>query len=183
MAPSFTMTDTTTGVVWDVWNDNYSLTTTSSQVSTTFIWTQWANSTGTYAGDYIPPAALTEEQKAERERQRVAAAEQSRIREEQRKLKSANARKLLLEALHDSQRQELERDGYFHVETRDGTRRYRLAPSRPPIRVHGEDGRRWSYCIHPEYGYPAEDVVLAQKLLLESDEAAFLSIANASAMA
>jgi hypothetical protein len=173
--------DNTTGVVWDNWND-WSATGSSSQI----VWTLWStDGTGTYVVDdfqYAPPPPLTEEQLAERERRRLAQVEEARAREEQRKLVRENARRLLVEALHESQREELERDGYFHVETKDGTRRYRLSPGSAPLRVHGEDGRRWSYCIHLDYGYPNDDVVLAQKLLLETDEEAFLEIANASAM-
>jgi hypothetical protein len=175
--------DNTTGIVWENWND-WTVSTGSSV--TTNVWTLWAaDGTGTYVVDhvdYTPPPPPTAEQLAERERRRAAQAEAARIASEQRKLMRENARRLLVEALHESQREELERDGYFHVETRDGTRRYRLSPSSAPMRIHGEDGRRWSYCIHPAFGYPPEDVVLAQKLLLEADEDAFLEIANASAM-
>lgn len=42
-----------------------------------------------------------------------------------------------------------------------------------PLHHHA---RRW--CIHTPYGYPVEDMILAQKLAIENDEKAFLSRAN-----
>lgn len=90
------------------------------------------------------------------------------------------ARELLVSTLDRKQYREFEREGYFHVHTKDGVRAYRIRPGSPPLRVKGEDGLRWQYCIHPEFGYPSADVALAHKLLLESDEEEFLRIANAS---
>lgn len=173
---------TTVNLVWDAWCGT---STTITQSLTQDVWGYWtANDWATIGGgSYTVPLTevvpLTEEQQAEvDERRRVAA-----IAAEERRLAVAaakeKARILLLECLEDDQKEELEKDGYFHVETRNGTRRYRLRPGGQPVRVHGEDGRHWAYCIHPDFGYPEGDVVLAQKLLLESDEEEFLRIANA----
>lgn len=87
---------------------------------------------------------------------------------------------LLRENLTRRQRRELDRRGYFHVHTRHGERVYRL--SRGGVhRIRGEDGQRYSFCIHPADGlWPAGDTTLAIKLLLEADEEQFLAIANAS---
>lgn len=167
---------TPTNVIWGYWVDNTSSTTLYSYDS----WTQWVQEgTVTYGSSYTP-TPLTEEQI---EANRVAAEArkvEAAIRVKQVEEAKVRARKLLLDLLEEEQKEELLRDGWFHVETRDGTRRYRLSPNSSPRRVHGEDGAQWSYCIHPDYGYPQDDIVLAQKLLLESDEEMFLKIANAT---
>jgi hypothetical protein len=160
-------TSATTNLVWDAW------TTGATSTGSMTVWQTWCdNTTGSYP--YAPP--LTEEQIA-------ANAETARVRQQEQEKAKRRARELLVSCLEDDQKEELERDGFFHVETRDGTRRYKLRPGSAPIRVKGEDGRKWSYCIHPDYGFPPEDVVLAQKLLIESDEDEFLRIANASSVA
>ncbi len=49
------------------------------------------------------------------------------------------------------------------------------------VRLLDDKGQeRVSYCIHPVEDVPAADKALAQKLLLETDEAAFLATANAT---
>lgn len=171
-----TSTNVTSNVVWQTWAGTTASTTNITQQ----VWDWWATSTGSgqYTIPYQMPALTEEELAAAAERNRLAAiaAEERRA---QRVVADKKARLLLLDCLEDEQKQELEKDGYFHVETRDGTRRYRLRPGGQPVRVHGEDGRHWAYCIHPDHGFPTDDVVLAQKLLLESDEEEFLRIANA----
>lgn len=158
----------TTDVIWSTWTD-------STSVSATITWDAW-NTTYTNGNTSYTLPAVSDEQ---RERMAVEAAERRREADDAKE----RARALLVECLTASQRREFNKDGWFHVETANGRRRYRLAPGSAPLRVHGEDGSRWSYCIHPDYGYPAEDTVLAQKLLLETDEDAFLRIANASRVA
>lgn len=178
MAPvyEYGITCSNSTTVWQNWAVNDTATAATTNL-TTLVWDAW-NTTVTTAGTYTPPP-LTEEQV---EANRLAAEQRKREAEKRGKEiaeAAARARALLLGVLAEPQREELERDGFFHVETRDGSRRYRLSPTGQPRRVQGEDGRQWSYCIHPDYGYPADDVVLAQKLLLEADEEAFLRIANA----
>jgi hypothetical protein len=162
-------------IVWQTW----ATTATDSTTITNVVWDAWSGMSVYNTGYYTQAAPLTEEQ-IEANRVRAEAAQAAAA--ERRVLEAAakeRARKLLLEALADDQQAELLKDGFFHVETRDGTRRYRLSPTGQPKRVRGEDGLAWAYCIHPEYGYPQDDVVLAQKLMLEADEEAFLRIANA----
>lgn len=165
---------TSTSIVWETW------ATTATTLTTPTVWDYWTLSgTGSGSYSYAAPPPLTEEQiEAQRVRAEAAQAAAEARRVEQAAAKE-RARKLLLEALAEEQQQELLANGYFHVETRNGTRRYRLSPTGQPKRVHGEDGLAWAYCIHPDYGYPQDDIVLAQKLLLESDEDEFLRIANA----
>lgn len=96
---------------------------------------------------------------------------------------SVKARELLLSLLTEHQRDEFTENGYFHVHTKDGERVYRLKPSASPVRVKGEDGSQYSYCIHPPAKYPPEDVTAAHLLMLETEEDEFLSTANATRLA
>jgi hypothetical protein len=95
------------------------------------------------------------------------------------------ARELLLEHLSDEQRDAFERDGHFdvHVHTADGVHRYRVKHYYGVSRVD-ESGRVLRrYCIHPPSDYPEEDCALSQKILLETDEAEFLRVANEEVVA
>lgn len=171
MPPDYTGLSATT--IWIQWTDGTTGTTVSNMTSQTWgYWTAAAtNTTGVYVQQ--PPPPLTEEQRVERAR---VAAEANRKREEVR----ARARELLMAVLDRKQQRDLEARGYFHVQTRNGERVYRFRPGSAPVRIKGEDGSQWSYCIHPDYGFPPDDVTAGLKLLLDADEAEFLRIANAS---
>ena len=182
MAPLYPTTSAN-DTVWVTW----SATTNTTAVTATQVWESWTFPQNTTGGaginiSYPPPAPLTAEQEDEQRRRAEEARRKQEERNREQEAARARARELLLGVLDRKQQRELERDGHFHVETADGRRRYRLRPGRPPIRVHGEDGRRYSYCIHPSGHWPPDDVVVAHKLLLESDEAEFLRIANATAV-
>ncbi len=154
-----------TGTTWLHWNDATAATTTSVTIWNTWIDTGTGNGV-TVTGELAEELAEEVEQHAEQRR-------------EQRRVACSRAKALLLELLAEEQRTEYEQHGHFHVHTRNGERSYRLAPGRSPVRVKGEDGITWEYCIHAAFGYPDEDVALTQKMLLEADEDAFLETANA----
>lgn len=90
---------------------------------------------------------------------------------------AARARRLLVENISDAQRAQFEAHGYFDVSV--GQRTYRIHQG-----THGNVRRveggveTVSLCAQPA-GVPVCDAMLAQKLLIETDEAAFLRIANA----
>lgn len=136
--------------------------------------------------------------RAERRRWRRVTAEQAeraRIADEQRRLAAQErerqrieaverARALLLSNLDPVQRAEYEDTGQFHVhvQTKDGEHVYRISDGQAG-NVARVEGTRITcrYCIHPYGGgEPNEDVMLAQKLMLETDEQRFLQVANAS---
>lgn len=89
----------------------------------------------------------------------------------------ARARALLMTSLTPAQRESLEKFRFFDIEISGKT--YRIHQG-----THGnvrqvENGREVvTFCAQPE-GVPTEDAMLAQKLMLETDEAAFLRVANA----
>lgn len=87
---------------------------------------------------------------------------------------------LLRNHLDETQRDEFERQGRFRLVAASG-HRYRIKGS-PTFNVRDET-LGVDYCIHfrsdPDcWRIPIEDLMLAQKLLLECDEPAFLRIAN-----
>jgi hypothetical protein len=90
------------------------------------------------------------------------------------------ARKLLLSLLDARQRREFEQHGHFHVHlhTADGVRRYRIRDYKGVERVDERGRVLRRYCIHPPTDFPAEDTAVAQLMLLETDEAEFLRVAN-----
>ncbi len=83
----------------------------------------------------------------------------------------------LLEHLTPGQRDTFERHRFFLVQ---GKRyRWRITPNAYGVNRLGRSGRRRGvYCAVPQEPVPIFDVMLAQKLMLESDEDAFLLIAN-----
>lgn len=88
------------------------------------------------------------------------------------------ARTLLLRHLSASQRDQFNRDGYFIVAGRAA--RYRVRVGRTAnVDVIDRSGRATHrLCAHPAELVPDFDTMLAQKLALETDEAAFVRIAN-----
>jgi hypothetical protein len=92
----------------------------------------------------------------------------------------ARADELLAELLEPAQLDEYREHGRFTVVAPSG-RTYRLLRGLGVAEVNGEDGRVLRrFCIHPPRWHPAGDVLVCQKLLLETDEAEFLATANVS---
>ena len=98
----------------------------------------------------------------------------------QQKQARKRARKLLKASLDAEQRRELKRKGYFHVSGSRGNV-YRVASRFPfNVRLAGyAKPSRVFFCLEAEDPLvPVEDVMLAQKLMLEQDEGEFLRVAN-----
>lgn len=87
------------------------------------------------------------------------------------------AKRLLYSMLTDYQKRMYRKHRYFHVISQTG-KKYRLKHG-DTMNVYLIEGDKpvKKYCIHPT-NVPVEDTLLAQKLLLETDEKAFLKIAN-----
>jgi len=149
----------------------------------------------------IQRQAETEEQRLAREEREVkAAAEREKRLAAQRQKEAAKrrfqeegkmrARNLLNSMLSPEQREELEADNRFHLRVIDGKsgaeRVYRIDQGyQGNVKLLGPDGRPIkSYCIHAKTTddegnrLPNEDHMLAQKLLLQTDEERFLRVAN-----
>lgn len=169
---------------WQVWCDASTTTSTTSTV-----WLYWNEDVGQYTEARQPARVETEEQRAERLRQAEAnaarwkaEAEESAKRAEAERLRreaaEARAEALLLEHLSEEQRADYRKHRHFVVHGRRA--RYRIRYGRSGnVDVVNRDGRiSHRYCAHPEECVPNPDTMLAQKLMLESDEDAFARIAN-----
>lgn len=128
----------------------------------------------------LPPETPEERALRERNERLRAAAEQQRIAEQERQAATTRARELLIAHLTDEQRAEFEAHQRFHVTSSAG-RRFEIEYGQyHNVYLLDDDGRRVTrYC-----GYfpsvPLEDNILAQKMLIEKDEARYLSSSNAS---
>lgn len=90
------------------------------------------------------------------------------------------SRALLHQLLTREQRWSLRASGSFIVRGQDG-REYEVRKDGVLLIVEGKP--TVSYCIHPKERLPIYDVMLAQKLLLESNVEHFLATANARELA
>lgn len=109
------------------------------------------------------------------------AAEIARWEKEYKERESAAARanELLESLLTEAQKQQYAKERAFELQVND--KLYRIAPGNRVARLDPTTRKVESwFCIHPEHTHilPSEDVAVAQKLLLETNEAEFLRIAN-----
>jgi hypothetical protein len=129
----------------------------------------------------------TPEQAADRAAKAELARQAQAIEDAKRKVftdtAKSRARRLLFSMLNPDQQKELEEKNHFHltVHDRSGSMRvYRIehgyAGNVKLIGVDGQPVKR--YCIHADSRLPYEDQMLAQKLLLETNEEHFLKTAN-----
>jgi hypothetical protein len=167
-------------------------------------WTQW-NQTAATAGNVINlygdyqtahTSALTaeswkaeywyrwvnqQEETAEQraERQRIQAQHDQRARDYAavRKAAAERAERLLEACLTSGQREQLQKNGWFVVYSKSG-RAYQIRRGRARNVV--EVNTRRTYCCHPVDNVPDADTMLAQKLMIESQEDEFLRTANVS---
>ncbi len=157
-------TTNTTASVWPEWTASW----TNSQIATIYtvegVWNDWN----------IGYQALVET----REQQAVRLAAQERAVQEREAI-TVRARSLLMEHLNAEQRQEYEKSNHFHVRGSRG-RRYRIKCGRAHnVYTVNDDGLLIvEHCAHVLENVPNEDNILAQKLLIEHDEDAFLATAN-----
>jgi hypothetical protein len=186
---------TTSDGVWTAW-----VTTTSTTSNAVFnngtalltgdltseAWLSWntvtpvtVTGTGYYQAPSLAPVQLSARDVGIRANRDRAHAMRARVAQRR-------AEALLVENLDDTQMEEWEAHGYFHVETADGRRRYQIRRGLAGnvTLVRDGDVERPAphgiarYCCHVVGPYPIEDNVLTQKLWLESREGEFLRLAN-----
>lgn len=148
------------------------------------------------------PAYLAEVAAAEAlaREQRERAAAETAARTERTRLANRRAMELLLSHLTNEQRDTLERNSWFVVRGGQSGRRYRIdgrsyagnvhllreqaLAVTPPIQgVVPPDTVEAAYCGHCDYTIPLGDQLLAQKIMLEADEAGYIALANRRAAA
>lgn len=174
-----TATITYTDKTWENWTTPSTLTITVQPRE--IVWDRWVVSTRTnewgsplrrrvQRGELPTVEEIDEEDEAVQERR----AAQLRRREEQEAAK-ARAEELLMGCLDEEQRHQLLTRGRFNV---------RSASGRLYVIERGYAGNVFSgqtrFCIHMDHRLPEADHMLAQKLLIETDEDSFLRIANHS---
>lgn len=120
------------------------------------------------------PQNEAERDRRERERARLE-------REQQQREAAARARVLLLDHLDPEQRASFEANAKFFVTSSAG-RKFciHLGRQHNVWLVDENNHHTTGYCGHIRDHVPDEDNVLAQMLLIQSDEAEFLRVANAS---
>jgi hypothetical protein len=93
------------------------------------------------------------------------------------------ARILVMEWLSPAQRAQYESEGYFEVTGCHSGRRYRIRRDRQMNidQIDGCGARVAVWCFAPEGQLPMGDVMLAQKIALETNEREALAIANRDA--
>ena len=115
-------------------------------------------------GNAYQPSIENDEQRLEREKKEIAA--------------EAKAEELLLMCISEEQGKQYLEHGYFDVTTKSKKYRIRKGWSKNIEELDEESKPKHVYCIHPAIWVPNQDNMLAQKLLLDTDEAAFLAKAN-----
>jgi hypothetical protein len=163
-------------VVWSQWNQNQSYTYT---ITNSGVWTNW-NLTYIYGPsgtqfNYTPISIA--EVKAERQAE-VAAW----LKAEEEAL--ARAERLLLSCLDEIQRDRFQKERVFEVIGRS-RRRYLVEYGwAGNVKILDETGKAVTkLCIHPVRPVPVPDNLLAQKLMIETDEEQFLKTANHTRLA
>jgi hypothetical protein len=195
---NYTLDTCSTDGAWNNWVITSNSATSSSN---TVVWNAWANQAQMALRDAArsvnqwrderraPAPPETAEQRMAREARQVkeraeaevrakAYAEKAAKEELERQKAKKRARRLLTSNLTKEQVASLEKFGFFEVMVEGKTYRIRQG-THGNVRLLGSDGKESkSFCIQPN-GVPDEDAMLAQKLMLETDEASFLKIANA----
>ena len=166
----------TNSEVWASWSTSNAITITVDQT-----WTGWvtfangrrrrvqsSEDLGGWVQDVRPPDV-------EFARERELAAEEREARQRRRAEAAARAMVLLRSCLTEAQKAQLDENACFQVTAPSG-RVYTIMQGYAG-NVHS---RGWTYCIHMRSDIPEGDQMLAQKLMIETDEEGFLRIANAS---
>lgn len=182
-------TSTFRTINWPVYTQAYATNAQAYAINTTFEWgvNQWyADGTGAVFSDasdavwtFAAPEPLTQEEADRRLAVTRAAAHKSAIR---RKKAIKKGRKLLLEVLTEAQQEEYARTKSFTVCGANG-KTYKLRKGGTTHQIDESGLAILSHCIHLPYSYIDEDTLVAVKLLLETDSARFLKIANTSRLA
>jgi hypothetical protein len=184
---SFALNDTSctcstigSDLVWTRWNLEASTTATNTAtIVATYVWNNWNTQWNIRSAATVEEdrRRLREWETRQEEMRRDAAKRAERALEAEKR-----AEELLRSTLSVQQREDLEKNKYFFLETLDATgrkRRYRIdRGTHGNVKEVNEQGSVLrEFCVQPE-GVPVPDSMLAQKLYLEHDLRGFLNQAN-----
>lgn len=163
--------------VWPVWIQDVQLTTTAT-AATTNVWPEWVLGHNWYRYENLVNRQLQQIQ-PQLQQYREEVAERATTAAKERQEASERATALLREHLDESQRSSYDLFKEFLVKCQSG-KVYRIKKGiSGNVNLLNDDGVPIiQFCIHPDVSVPAEDNMLAQKLLLETDEKGFCRIAN-----
>lgn len=182
---------------WNIWVNSAATTISQSQYTiqthwynsstvtsySTNVWNDWQRQPMVYQQTYQQPSA------EELERRRVLQLEREQAQAllmAEKKAAAAEAKKRATETLHelldDEQKEMLEKEARFIVCSRTG-KKYELrsgfiAGNVSELDAHNKPVAR--YCCHVYDDVPQEDNLIAQMLMLTTDEEGFLAKANRS---
>lgn len=182
---------TATTAIWTTWS-NCTATTTSTEATNSAIYRIWVTNTTTNAyvqsgnagRQLVQPYRRTPEQEAEARRREEEYRERQKVEAERYRAAKERAEGLLYEHLTDEQRAEIKRSKFFIVQGGKTGRRYKInADGGLVANVHEVDDAgavKRRLCAHLDHAAnaPIFDHLLAQKLMLEYQEEAFLKVAN-----
>jgi hypothetical protein len=176
----------TNAELWGAWASSTaatSITVTTSYV-TNVTWDNWVTfsngrrrrvqSSEDLGGWVREPIQSPEEDARARQWQEERARQRAEAQQRRHDI-NARALELLRSCMNDEQRDQLVRLGRFSVAAPSG--RVYWIETGYAGNVHSNG---WTYCIHMRSDIPEGDQMLAQKLMIETDEEGFLRIANAS---
>lgn len=179
-----------------IWHPaTYYTAATMTAISYTNTATTWANAGNWVVYDEVSafvvpyparaPAILSARTRRRMQREQrqyelaAVAAREIRLAEEHRATERARA--LLYSALTPDQQRSLAQRNYFDLNINGKTYRIKQG-THGNVRLVQGGVETMLYCAQPP-NVPAEDAMLAQKLMLECDEQAFLRVANARVLA
>jgi len=184
MPNTATTTISATDNIWKIFvNDNTTASNITSNVTatcgpTTIAWSDWNERYVVNNGRVLFFEEINENERAKRIAHAEALQKELNLKEEKRVAAEVKAEMLLNYCLTAEQRDDLAKNNHFHLYT--GNHKYRIergVSGNVKLINDNDDKPKHQYCIHP-VGVPVADVMLAQKLLLETNEQEFLRIAN-----
>ena len=168
-----TESSSTTTSVWVEW------TTTTASTSGTYTSTAWSTWTqGATSAQHMYPTQSEVERSEARNREilRMREAELERVRLQEEAYE--RAKKLLVSVLSKEQREEYESHKHFTVQGKKNRYLIQQGNAFNVIRLDDAGKKVEILCAVPKVSVPMPDIMLAQMLHIQNDEAAFIRVAN-----
>ena len=162
--------------VWGIWTGTtYTSTITSTGTS---VWHSWADN-GNQRGLPMERRIVTAEEAAAEDQKRAVYRARQRVLRLEREKAQDTAEKLLLDNLNAEQVAEYKQHYHFTIRGRNNVR-FRIRKGRSGnVDVINPSGLiDYRLCAHPAMDVPDCDTMLAQKIMLELDQDAFMRVAN-----